>query len=117
MEVNGVFPWSDLINGMKDYLIEAKREGTKRKEIAAKLTASLKIIEGREALAMQALEKSHKERMQMISSLTKTLDIASENGDTQLATITMQALVAFSASAPPLPSLGTNSDIPLLEKE
>lgn len=92
--------FDNLVNAWKDCTIVSEQEKTKRAGIKAFRDVNVKAIEENSALLKLYLEYSFKERAFTIQGMFERLDQSLANGDTQMASSAIAAIVSITKESP-----------------
>jgi len=95
--VDGV---TGVVNEIIEYLKVAEMEATKRTEIIARRDVALAAIQAQKENISQLLTLTFQERAAVIQKQFETLDKAIANGDTALASQSLNAMVSVIQSSP-----------------
>lgn len=97
---NAAQAFDNLVNAWKDCTIVTEQEKTKRAGIKAFRDVNVKAIEENSALLKLYLEHSFKERAFTIQGMFERLDQSLANGDTQMASSAIAAIVSITKESP-----------------
>lgn len=90
----------NIVDAWKHYKVTAEVEQTKRESIRATRDANIKMIEENAAILKSYLEGMFKERAGIIAGMFERLDKGLADGNTQVASDAMAAIVAVTKQSP-----------------
>lgn len=92
--------FDNIVDAWKQYKITAEVEQTKRQSIRATRDINIKMIEENAAILKQYLDGMFKERAGVIDGMFARLDQGLAEGNAQLASDAMNAIVAVTSQSP-----------------
>ena len=91
---------TNIVDAWKQYKVTAEVEQTKRESIRATRDVNIKMIEENAAILKAYLEGMFKERAEIIGGMFERLDNGLAEGNAQLASDAMAAIVAVTKQSP-----------------
>lgn len=89
-----------VVEAMRDYLVVASQEQTKRESIRAESSVRLAQINAQKQLLLTYLDKTFDERRSNFERFFSVLDTAVEQGNAELALGTLQSILDLAKSCP-----------------